>query len=172
MNNTEVLILHGSPGSGKSTIADAVSELLREADTPHAIIDLDEISRIFPTQDPSFSKKNLKAIWPNYAAVQGLRGIIPTVIVDKEELRLLRDALPEAKFMICELMAPEEVLKERVMAREPNEFWQKTLLKWLDVYRNRSEDQKFGDFEVDTHDKSVEEAAREVVAKAGWEKKD
>lgn len=169
MTNAEILIIHGSPGSGKSTIADAVAEILREANAPHAIIDLDEISRIFPTQDPSFSKKNLKAIWPNFAVVPGLRGIIPTVIADQEELRLLHDALPVAKFMICELVAPQEVLRERVMAREPNEYWQEALLKWLDVYRNRSEDQKFGDFQVDTYDKTIEEAGREVVAKAGWQ---
>lgn len=170
MNNVEVLIIHGSPGSGKSTLAGAVSDILREANISHAVIDPDEISRIFPTQDNAFSKKNLKAIWPNYTVVTDLRGIIPTVIVDKEELRLLRDALPATKFMICELIAPEEVLKERVIARESNDFWKDTLLKWVDVYQNRTEDLKFGDFQVNTHDKSVEEAAQEIVAQAGWQR--
>ncbi len=57
MNNVEVLIIHGSPGSGKTTFAGAVSEILRQANISHAVIDPDEISKIFPTQDNAFSKK-------------------------------------------------------------------------------------------------------------------
>ncbi len=170
MNNNEVLILHGSPGSGKTTLADAISEILREAKTPHAVIDLDELSRVFPEQDKkgSFSRRNLKAIWPNFASIPELKLIIPTVIVDKDVLSQLQDAVPAGKFMICELIAPKDVLVERVTAREPNDYWKKRLANFVDIYQKRNEDQKFGDFHVDTHGKSVTTTAQEVIVKAGW----
>jgi len=169
--NVEVLILHGSPGSGKTTLAEAIAEQLREADQTNAVIDLDEISRVYPPQDHSFSRRGLKAIWSNYAAIPNLKVVIPTVIADAEDHRLLIDAMPATKVMICELSAPEPVLKERVSTREPNEYWQNRLRKWVDVYHKRDESQKFGDFQVTTHDKSVENTAQEIIGRAGWRQK-
>ncbi len=171
MNNVDVLILHGSPGSGKSTLAGAIAEQLRESNQANAVIDLDEISLIYPPQDHSFALRNLKAIWPNYAAVPDLKVVIPTVIADREDHRMLLDAVHGAKAMICELIAPESVLRERVLAREPNEYWQNRLLKWVGIYHQRDESQKFGDFQITTHDKSVEDTAQKIIEKAGWHNK-
>lgn len=172
MNNIEVLILHGSPGSGKSTLARAISEQLRQDDTIHAVIDLDELSLVHPSQHHSFSLRNLKAMWPNYTAIPELKVVIPTVIADMEEYQLILEAISAAKLTVCELSAPETVLKERVSAREPNEYWQERLRKWVDVYHQRDESQKFGDFQVITHDKSIEDTAQEIINRAGWQKKD
>ena len=168
MKNIDVLVLHGSPGAGKTTLARAVSEILREADLAHGVIDLDEISLVHPYQGRSFARENLKAIWPRYAAVPGLRLLLPGVVAEEEELVLLRDALPGANLAVCELTAPEAVLKERVTAREPNEFWQQGLRRWVDVYHARNDLDKIRDFLVSTHEKSEEDAAREVIEKVGW----
>jgi len=162
-------VLHGSPGSGKSTLADALFERLRVAGLPGAVIDRDELSLVNPYQGYAFSLRNLAAIWPNYAAVERLRAIVPTVIADAEDHRGLREALPTSRFVICELIAPETVLKSRVSAREPNEFWKRQLEKWVDIYSQRDESQKFGDFRVTTHGKSVDDAATEILEELGWQ---
>jgi shikimate kinase len=168
VNNIDVLVLHGSPGAGKTTLGRAVSEILREADLAHGVIDLDEISLVYPYQGRSFARENLEAIWPRYAAVPGLRLLLPSVIADEEELVLLRDAVPGANLAVCELTAPEAVLKKRVTAREPNEFWQEGLRGWVDVYHARNDLEKIRDFLVSTHERSQEDAAREVLEKVGW----
>jgi predicted kinase len=168
VNDIDVLFLHGSPGSGKTTLARTISEILRVADLAHGVIDLDEISIVHPNQGRSFSRENLRVIWPRYAAVPGLRLLLSGVIADEEELVLLRAALPGAKLAVCELTAPEAVLKERVTAREPNEFWQEHLRGWVDHHLGRNDLDKIRDFLVSTHEKSEEDAAREVVEKAGW----
>ncbi|MFF9774149.1 AAA family ATPase [Streptomyces sp. NPDC013978] len=168
MRDIDVLVLHGSPGAGKTTLARAVSEILREADLAHGVIDLDDISLVHPDQGRSFARENLKAIWPRYAAVPGLRLVLPSVIADEEELVLLREALPGASLAVCELTAPEAVLKERVTAREPNEFWREGLRRWVDVYHARNDLHGIRDFLVSTHERSEEDAAREVIDKVGW----
>ncbi len=73
MSGAQVLVLHGSPGSGKTTLADAVAERLRRADVASALIDLDALSIVHPHQGRSFSRANLRAVWPNYTAVPDVR---------------------------------------------------------------------------------------------------
>jgi adenylylsulfate kinase-like enzyme len=171
VNSVDVLVLHGSPGSGKSTLARAIAERLRMAGMAHAVIDLDDLSMVFPSPGRSFARENLRAIWPNYAVIPHLRLVIPSVIADEEERGLLRDAVPGATFTVCELTAPEVVLKQRVTAREPNEFWQSRLRDFVDLYHQRGDLPKIRDFQVSTHSKSVDEAAREVIERTGWHKR-
>jgi adenylylsulfate kinase-like enzyme len=168
MPNAEVLVLHGAPGSGKSTLARALFEQLRVAEQPVAVIDPDELNLVHPDQGRAFWQRNLQVIWPNYTAMGDLRAIIPTVIADAEDHRHLHVALPARRFITCELIAPMAILKQRVRAREPNEHWKRELEKWVDVYHQRDESQKFGDFQVTTHDKSVDDTAAEILEQAGW----
>jgi hypothetical protein len=165
MSEPEVLILHGPPGSGKSTLARGVSEHLREAGETHAVIDLDELNIVYPGQGSNFLMRNLKAIWPNYAALPHVKVLIPTVIPDREWYETFIDATPAARRTICELIASERVLKERVTRREPNAFWQERLRNWVDVYLQRDDNQRFGHFQVTTDRMSIEEAVREIVRK-------
>lgn len=89
MSVAEVLVLHGAPGAGKTTVAIAVAERLRAAGVPSALIDLDALSLVHPYQGRSFTRANLRAVWPNYAAVPDLRVVLPLVVVDEEEARRL-----------------------------------------------------------------------------------
>jgi tRNA uridine 5-carbamoylmethylation protein Kti12 len=168
MNTSEVLILNGSPGSGKSTLANALAEKLREAGLAHAVIDVDELSRTYPEQDVSFQWDNLRSIWPRYATIPHLKAILPVLIDTEDDLKQLQQAVPAAKFMICELTASESKLKERVTLREPNEYWQNKLRGLIDAYSRRSDEQKFSNFQVSTDDISVSDTADSILRKAGW----
>jgi adenylylsulfate kinase-like enzyme len=163
-----VLVLHGSPGSGKSTLSRTIAEFLGAADTPNAVIDLDDLSLVYPDQGRSFARDNLASIWPNYAAIPSLRAMIPSVLANEAERHELRAAVPCKRFVVCELTAPEAVLKQRVTAREPNEDLRRRLRGFVDLYLSRNDLPQIRDFEVVTHGRSIDEAAAEVVEKVGW----
>jgi hypothetical protein len=42
------------------------------------------------------------------------------------------------------------------------------VLSFVDLYHQRSDLPKIRDFQVTTHDRPVDEAAQEVIEKAGW----
>lgn len=172
MTTIELLALNGAPGTGKNTVTHALSERLGEATVPHAIIDVDEIALIFDgrpfAEKKAFMWQNLAAIWPNYAALDGIKVIIPLVINNDNELEAFKTATPGAKRIICELTAPIAVLKQRVAAREPHN--QERMFALIDSYEQLRQTNagKYADFEVSTHDKSIAEVADEIVAKVGW----
>ncbi len=74
------------------------------ADMPHAVIDLDDLSNVFPQPRRSFAGENLQAIWPNYAAIPHLKVVIPSVIADQLAREQFRAATPGARFLVCELL--------------------------------------------------------------------
>jgi adenylylsulfate kinase-like enzyme len=168
MRDTEVLVLNGSPGSGKSTLANAIAEHLRQMDIAHAVIDLDEMGRIYPELGSSLGWSNLRAMWPNYAAISNLKVILPVCIDSKKDLEALRNATPSKTFVVCELFADESALKDRVTKREPNEYWQDKLRDLVDKYIGKDSADKFGDFRVRTDDRSIDDAAMEILERLGW----
>jgi GTPase SAR1 family protein len=168
MNHTEVLVLNGSPGSGKTTLANAIAERLREMDIPHAVIDVDELARVYPEVGGSIGWRNLRAVWPNYAALPNLKVIIPVCIDSTRDLEELQNATPSSSFTVCELVADELVLKDRVTRREPNEYWQTKLRNLVERYLEKDSTAKLGDFRVRTDNGSVDEAAREILNRLGW----
>jgi len=180
MNVADLLILNGSPGSGKSTLTRAISDRLRAAKIPNATIDADEIDLVFPSEEKSFEEfmkwkksfmwRNLAAIWPNYVAVEeNMKIIIPMVIDSSENLAALSAATPGGNIILCELVAPLDVMKQRVTERDGGNmekmFW---LMDRYDQGRVGNAG-KYAHFEVSTHGKSIDEAALEVIKKAGWQ---
>jgi len=166
MDKCEVLVLNGSPGSGKSTIANLIADHLRESDITHAVIDVDELARVFPEKHMAMMWDNLSLIWKNYCQVPDIKVTLPVCIDDKEAFEALRNATPCNRFTICELTAPVDVLKSRVANREPNKYWQEKLKKLVDAYKNRPV--KFSDFQQDTSEFSPTETAKKITEQLGW----
>jgi len=167
MKNTELLILHGPPGSGKTTIAQAMIELLRQKNVANAVIDLDYLAKIYPRKYIGIMYKNLRAIWPNYTEIENIKVIIPTYL-QKGELEIVMDAAPAEKTQVCEVLAPIKVLEDRIKVREKREFQVKLHLDYLYQYKDNGPDKKQITFQVINHDKTEEETATEILQEAGW----
>jgi hypothetical protein len=118
---TDVLILSGPAGVGKSSTAYEMVRLLEEAGIDHALVDTDELDRIYPRPaDPDgVSEKNLAAVWQTFREAGARRLILVGVYLDQpSQLAWIARAVPSAKFTLVRLMASESTLADRIARRE------------------------------------------------------
>ena len=118
-----VLVMTGPVGVGKSTIAAEAAWLLRQADVPHALVDLDRIEQSWPVpaDDPGnerVSHRNLACMWANFRQAGADRLIFARGLETRSLLRRVTKAVPGAQITVVRLRAPLAVLHERIRSRE------------------------------------------------------
>lgn len=101
------LLLSGSVGTGKSTTADRVEDRLRAADVPHAVIDLDQIRRAWPTPNGDgfgFERelRNLAPLVHNYLAA-GARRLVLAGVCETLRDRARYEAILGVPLVVCRL---------------------------------------------------------------------
>lgn len=114
-----VVTLSGIPGVGKTTTAEAISDILRSRSVAHAWLDGDQFGLAFPRSpsDPRAERlfvENLSGVWANYAEVGAERLIIARVVEPAEGVDAYRDAIPGADVTIVDLRASTKTAHERI----------------------------------------------------------
>ena len=89
MDEAAALLITGTVGAGKTSVAEAAGELLAERRTPHAVIDLDGLRRFWPApEDDPFSLgltlRNLRDVARNFLNAGARRLVLAGVV---EQLR-------------------------------------------------------------------------------------
>ena len=118
---TDVLVICGPAGVGKSSVAFEVSLLLDRCGVSHALIDTDELDRVSPVPEglPAITERNLRAVWSTYAERGVGRLILVGVWLDRpSETEWIRRAVPGARLTSIRLLANRDTLVERVRNRE------------------------------------------------------
>ncbi len=169
--NVPVLIISGSMGSGKTTVLSEASDLLAEASVPHAAIDLDCLSIMYPQQGrygEQLMFTNLAAVWPVYAAAGAERLLVACVVEDRAELAQYCRAVPGAEIVVCRLTAPVATMQARVRSREPGMLQAQFTARSAEL-ADILERAQVEDFTVDNGDgRLVTAVAREILSHAGW----
>jgi adenylylsulfate kinase len=116
------LLINGTVGSGKTSVADALGDLLAEAGVPHAFVDVDWLRRSWPCppDDPyntGMALRNLAVVARNYldAGVQCL------VLAGVLESRAERDAYQASLgvgLTVCRLRVDLETVRSRLVSRQ------------------------------------------------------
>lgn len=85
----EALVVSGPAGVGKSSVAFEVSLQLQAIGAAHALIDTDELDRIYPVPDdlPALTERNLAAVWQGFAERGVQRLILVGVHLDRSVAR-------------------------------------------------------------------------------------
>lgn len=168
-----VLIISGSVGVGKTSVAYAISETLKSKALPHAVIDVDCLTDPYPRpKDDPFNNrllfKNLASIWKNYKEAGIKYLIIPRVIEARSDLGGYMSAIPNAKIILVRLRAKLEEIHRRLKARESSKSSLEWHLKRAVVLNDQLEQSRVEDFAIDNDNKNVNEIAMEILNKCDW----
>ncbi len=173
-----MILITGPGGVGKTTVAFEACRSLEAAGVGHAMIDADELDRIFPApaDDPHKSRltrRNLASVWANLRDAGAPRLILTMVAPSVEdELPAIREAIPEAAITVVRLRASEGDLLERVRGREIGSGHgyqaERTIEQACLMQREPTGDRLV----IDTSGRKTGEVAREVLDRAGWLRSD
>jgi hypothetical protein len=165
-----VIVVTGTVGVGKSTVASAMHDMLIERAVAHACVDIDWLRMSWPERglwNSDVSMANLASVWQNFRDAGAERLIIVDVVEERSHVKSYEDAVPGASIQVCRLTAPEPLRKQRITAREvgSSRDWHLHRTTELDAILDAAD---VADFCIDNGDRPVAQVAAEVLAKAGW----
>lgn len=171
MNSSQkisILLITGTVGVGKTSVADEVYEILKHKNDPVALINIDELGYAVPHPDDDrfnirLQLKNLSAIWPNYSELGVESLIVPCVIENKGDVEHFRNMLPSSDIFVVRLTASLSTVEDRIKGRLMGGSldWH---LKRAQELEEIFEHQSFEDVLISNEAKMITEVANEVIA--------
>ena len=168
-----VVVVTGTIGAGKSAVAAAMSEILHERGTRHALIEVDWLGEVYPaldSEDPysnDFAMKILRTIWPLYLETGISRAIVTMTLENQQELDDLVAALGSPPVTVVRLVASQQTREDRIRAREFGNLRDLFLQKTGEIEHNM-ECFDLGDILVHNDNRLPPATAQEVLEKLGW----
>lgn len=167
------LLITGTVGAGKTSVADAAGDLLAAAGIPHAVIDLDWLRRSWPApaDDPfhlELTLRNLRDVARNHLEAGARRLVLAGVVESRDERRRHQEAVG-VDLTVCRLRVPIPVVHRRLARRHEGD---EAGLRWhLD--RSGALDDilvaaQVEDVVVDAEERSVTSLAAAVMEAVGW----
>jgi adenylylsulfate kinase len=172
VDTVPAIVVTGTVGAGKSSVAGEMQHLLGCQGIPHARVDVDALSECWPAppDDPFNTRvmlKNLVCVWSTYRQAGAQRLVIAGVLERREDLEGYRRAVPGLQPVVCRLVASTATLRQRLRQRELG-----TGLAWhlrrAEELAAQLEATRLDDFVVHNEGRTLQETASEVLVRAGW----
>nr|WP_042197261.1 hypothetical protein [Kibdelosporangium sp. MJ126-NF4]CEL22847.1 hypothetical protein [Kibdelosporangium sp. MJ126-NF4]CTQ89987.1 hypothetical protein [Kibdelosporangium sp. MJ126-NF4] len=166
------LLVNGTVGVGKTSVAEAVGDLLANASIPHAVIDLDWLSNRWPSPpDDRFNfdiqLRNLRSVARNYLDGGARLLVLAGVVETRADRRRYAEAIG-VDLVVCRLVANLTVVHQRLTRRHGEADDD---LKWH-LHRSGELDDILDRADVDDctvpADGPLPEVAKAVTRSAGW----
>ncbi|MGD1859230.1 MAG: AAA family ATPase [Leptolyngbyaceae cyanobacterium] len=170
---TPVVLISGPVGVGKTTVGQALSELLEHKQWPHTFVDFDQLRYTYPrpASDPwgnELGLKNLADVWKNCSQLGSLNLIIAYVVERKSFIERIQSAVPRASIVTFQLTAKLETLEKRVRQRETGASLDWHLNRAAELARTLERQDSPSDFRIATDDRSVFDIAAEMTDLIHW----
>ena len=166
-----ILLITGTVGVGKTTVATEIGEQLADMNLPNAVIDLDwfgwvNVGNDFKGYDQLIAQ-NITATWQNYHSAGVKYLVLARGLLHRELVTVLENAFPKTSIIIVRLAASKDTIEKRLSQRDKGE----TLREHLDEVdtMNRVMDELHLESVSINNDKlSVEETAQQIIASTHW----
>ncbi|MGI8869649.1 MAG: adenylyl-sulfate kinase [Mycobacteriales bacterium] len=167
------VVLNGSVGAGKTTIAYAIGDLLDAKGIPGAMIDLDALRSGWPAPDGDrfntrIMHRNLASVVANYRGEGMSTLVLPGVVETVAERTAYTESLGGIVPILVRLAAPAVTLQERVRRRAATEgerAWHAARAVELTAILDAAD---VDDHIVANDGGSPEDVAAEVLRVIGW----
>lgn len=172
LDGVPALVLTGTIGVGKTTVAESASEFLHRAGRRHALMDLDWLGQLYPPAEPDdpyrldLALANLASIVPNFVAAGATRFVVAATITSEAGASALRTALPGRSTVVL-LTASDGVVADRIRARDRGRLREDFLARTADLAA-MIERAGIASAVVDNGLRAPEEVAAEVLEAVGW----
>ncbi|MEP7764124.1 adenylyl-sulfate kinase [Sanguibacter sp. 25GB23B1] len=169
---TQLLVVGGASGTGKTSVALEVSALLRRERVAHAYVDGDNLDASYPAPGDVdrewFTPANLRKVWDTYRAA-GQRRLVYVNTVSVLETEVLAAAVGGDVEVVAVLLAADpSSVHERLRGRERGSELA-VHVERSDVRRAELEAKAPGwVHRVDTTGRTVGQVAADVLATSGW----
>lgn len=171
-DESQLLIISGPVGVGKTTVGEELSAILEDEEISHTFVDLDGLSKTYPRSSADrfgeqIALKNLQAVWANALEVGARNLIVARVIETATGAQLIADTVGAKHYVIVQLNASDESLLNRVQRREigSGRAWHER--RAIELSR-QFRDLKIADIEIDTDNESIASVAREIREHLNW----
>jgi hypothetical protein len=174
-NHTDrkALLITGTVGVGKTTVADAVGYLLREAAVPTAVVDIDWLRHAWPAPpDDRFNMglamRNLQAVSANFFAAGATR-VVMAGVVESAADRASHAQAVGVPMTVCRLRADLDLVRTRLARRHEHHDsmreWYLRRCVELDAIMDTA---AVADWVVDVTSAPPSVAAAAVLRQVGW----
>lgn len=164
----------GTIAAGKTTIAEALSELLHARGMRHALIDVDWLGQVYPPPEPQrpysldLAFTNLEATTPNFIAAGAEYFVIAVTLTCAEELDALRRAVSPVELSVCLLDVSPEVIAQRITARNRGSL-RADFLSRTDALAEQIRQSGIADLRVANDRRPPAEVAEDALGRLRWQ---
>lgn len=172
-NAPRALVINGTVGVGKTTVAAAVGRLLTRSRVPNAVIDVDDLRRAWPC--PPDDRFNMGLAMRNLACVAandvdaGMVHLVLASVIESPSDRGAHERALDMPVEVCRLRARLSVVRDRLLHRHRDD---NDALEW---HLNRApeleailDSSAVNDYSVDVSSGTAAEAATDVLRRTGW----
>jgi len=171
-DHTEVLLIGGRSGAGKSTIGYEMHAQLSAAGVRHCLIDGDNLDMAYPPPwQHSLAEQNLTAMWANYRAL-GYRRMIYTntaSVLEKVISQLTAAMGDDPQVTAVLLTCADATAHHRLSQREIGTALDQHIERSALMARTLDERAPRWVHRVQTDDRTVDDIAAEIIGLVGWE---
>ena len=168
------VVLTGTIGAGKTTVAERASEILHAAGLRHGLIEFDWLAQIYPPPDEDdrfnmgLAFHNLRLIVPTFVSAGASRLLVSATIESRTQLDEARAALRPYDVTVALITASPAVVAERIRQREHGALLEDFLAR-TDALAITIAGADVADFEI-KNDGEVTDAAEELLARLDWKR--